>query len=129
MEEENRKETIEIVRELNELGNQLTLNVDELLKEVDSYKDKYYDQIFVPNEIKNDRDGNLTRKEIKRGETYFDKIHESMLRNDFIYHFQEIVELILQKFTKKMKQLKEGINEERERLINANNQTINSLEQ
>ena len=52
-----------------------------------------------------------------------------MTRNDFIYHFQEIVELILQKFTKKMKQLKEGINEERERLINANNQTINSLEQ
>ena len=106
MEEENRKETIDIVKELNQIGKRLTVHVDELLKEVDSYKDKYYDQIFVPNEIKNDRDGNLTRKEIKRGETYFDRIHEAVTRNDFIYHFQETVENILFQFTNKMKVLK-----------------------
>ena len=84
MEEENRKQTLTISKELNKLGHKLSANVSELSNEVDAYTDHYYDQMFYPNQIVNDIDGIKTRKEIKKGETYFDKIHESVLRNDIV---------------------------------------------
>ena len=43
-------------------------NTWRLVKEEESHKDN--DQIFIANEIKNETDGNLTRKETKKRETY-----------------------------------------------------------
>ena len=102
MEEENRKQTLQIAQELNILGNQLTVNVSEMLNEMDAYTDRYFDQVFYPSEIQNDKDGNKTRKEIKKGETYFDKVRESVLRNDIVCGLQNTVEMILNKFMKKI---------------------------
>ena len=127
MEEENRKQTLQIAKELNTLGNQLRVNVSELLNEVDAYTEKYFDQVFFPSEIENDKDGTKTRNEIKKGETYFDKVHESVLRNDIINQLQNTVEMILNKFLEKMKQFKNGITEDNERLINSNNEIIENL--
>ena len=102
MEEENKHATLKIVKELTTLGNLLTTNVFELLNEVDAYSEKYFDQIFTPNQIFNDVDGINTRREIKKGETYFDKIQESVLRNDIVYKLQNVVEMILNNFLKKI---------------------------
>ena len=42
MKEINNNKTYQIAKELNKIGNQLTLNVNELINEVNSYTDNYY---------------------------------------------------------------------------------------
>ena len=71
MEEDNRIESLKVVKDLNEIGNELTTNVSVLMNEVNWYSETYFDQMFIPNEIENDN-GNEIQKEIKRREIYFE---------------------------------------------------------
>ena len=74
-ENNNNNQSLLIAKELNKLGNLLTLNVTELLNEIDAYTDNYFDETFIAPNIKNDKDGTMTKKAIQRGETILDKIY------------------------------------------------------
>ena len=41
----NNKQSLQIAKELNTIGNQLTVNVVELLNQLDSYRETYSDEI------------------------------------------------------------------------------------
>ena len=127
MEDKNRQETLKIATELNVISKQLTVNMSELLNEVDAYTDHYYDQLFVPKQIFNDKEGIETRKEIKKGETYFDRVHESVMRNEFIIQLQDLVEQTMNKFQEKMNHLKDKILMDKELLVGINNEIIDAL--
>ena len=48
---EHTNKSLKIAKELNKLGNTLTADISELLRESDAYNDRYYDQIYRPNDI------------------------------------------------------------------------------
>ena len=127
-ENNNNNQSLLIAKELNKLGNLLTLNVTELLNEIDAYTDNYFDETFIAPNIKNDKDGTMTKKAIQRGETIFDKIMESVMRNEIVGKMENIVENVLIEFTNKMKELKENIQQEKNKLIETNNEVLDNLQ-
>ena len=102
MEEENKEQRLELLQELHILGNKLTTSFIELSKEVDNYTERYYEELFIQDKIVNDINGEKRRKEIKKGETYFDKIQETIMRNDIITEVEKTIETLLTKITEKM---------------------------
>ena len=127
MKEINNNKTYQIAKELNKIGNQLTLNVNELINEVNSYTDNYCDQTFIAPSLTNDSDEKLIKNVLKKGETIFDKIQESSKRNEFVIQLENLVDSILNKFNNKMNEFREKIFEERESLIERNNEILDNL--
>ena len=128
MEEENeRKEIVEISNIFNGIKNSLDGDVNKLVEEIESYNNHYYDQTFIPGDIENDKDGIKTRKEIKKGETIFDRIYESIIRNDIIDELQQRVEMTMKCFIENMRMLHERIMNEKERLTTTNNEILDNL--
>ena len=52
--EETTHSIFQIAKELNILGNELTVTVSGMLQEIDVYTERYFDEVFYPSEIKND---------------------------------------------------------------------------
>ena len=127
MKEINNNKTYQIAKELNKIGNQLTLNVNELINEVNSYTDNYCDQTFIAPLLTNDSDEKIIKNALKKGETIFDKIQESLKRNEFVIQLENLVDSILNKFNNKMNEFREKIFEERESLIERNNEILDNL--
>ena len=106
------KHSLKHVQELNTIGNQLIREISHLFKQVDAYNDHYYVQNFYPQILINDKDGIKTRKEIKKGETIFDRIYESTSRNDFVLKSIENVKEIIKEIENILETIqKEFINE------------------
>ena len=122
------KHSIKYTEQLNTIGSKLTSQVTELLNEVDSYSYHYYDNNFYPQIPINDKDRIKTRKEIKKGETIFDRISESLLRNDIVMNYIENVEKFTNQFQEKIQKLKEEIENERNILTKTNNEILENLE-
>ena len=127
MQENNKNQSLLIAKELNKLGNLLTSNVTELLKEIDAYTENYFDETFIAPNIKNDKDGTMTKRAIKKGETIFDKIMETVMRNEIVGKMEKVVENVLTEFINKMKELKENIQQEKKKLIETNNEVLDNL--
>ena len=123
-------QTLHIAKELQSVGKDLTTKVSELLNEVDSYTDPtiYCDRTFIAPLIKNDIDGNQLKTHLKKGETIFDKLQETIKRNDIVTNLEQLVEQQLEMFTNKIKQFKETIQQEKKKLIETNNEVLNNLE-
>ena len=119
--------SLKIAKELNKFGNQLTTIISELLIESDAYNDHYYDQIYSPKDILNDKDGNQTRRELKKLETHFDRIYETLMRNESIIQFQETVEKILIEFQQKLNEFKAEIALDNNKFVAANNEILRSM--
>ena len=112
----------------------MTLKVDELLIEVDSYIQSYCDNLFIPNEIPYNPEDTFDyrrklKNEIKKGETIFDRINESLLRNEIIEKFHMIVESTMNEFVVIMNELKEQMLKERGQLSEVNNETLENISQ
>ena len=128
MQENNQNQSLQIAKELNTLGNELKIKVTELLNEVNSYSNTFFNETFIAPNIKNDKDGTLTKKAIQRGESIFDKIYESVNRNEIVSNMGEIVEFILNRFLEMMKEFKDNIQQEKKKLIETNNEIVDNLE-
>ena len=68
-----------------------------------------------------------TKKEIKKGETIFDRVRESVMRNDIIDDLQQRLKMTIETFTNKMNMLHSRIQYEKERLVNSNNEILDNL--
>ena len=128
MEEEfNKTKSLQITQQLNRLGNELTTNVIELMKEVNTYTDYYYDNLFIPQSTENDFDGKKTKNEYQKGETIFDRVHETVLRNEILLQMQQTVETTMTSFMEKMNELRKRILDDKDRLTEINNETLENL--
>ena len=91
-------QSLQIANELNKLGNALSLNVVELLNEVDAYTDYYYDEpFFVESSMMNEEDEKKISNMIKKGETIFDRVNETVMRNEIVNKLEEIVSFLFNK--------------------------------
>ena len=75
--------------------------IDYVKERLNNYNDNLRNELFEkePNED--------NEEAYKRGETIFDKIMESVMRNEIVGKMENIVENVLIEFTNKMKELKE----------------------
>ena len=119
---------IQLSQELNILGNQLTTNINELLEEVKTYIQHYDDRTFISPQIDKNTNQHQIKKEISKGETIFDRVNESLLRNEIVNKLEQIVEEKIHQFCEKMKSFKERIINERKTLIESNNEILQNLE-
>ena len=119
---------IQFSQELNILGNQLTTNINELLEEVKTYIQHYDDRTFISPQIDKNTNQHQIKKKISKGETIFDRVNESLLRNEIVNKLEQIVEEKIHQFCEKMKSFKERIINERKTLIESNNEILQHLE-
>ena len=114
-----------ISNELIQLGNNLGLIIDKLKNEVDEYTNNYCEERFIAPEKINDK--NEMKKVIQKGETIFDKVNETVLRNDILIELEKYIEDVLKLFSTKIKEFKENILQEKKKLIETNNEIVDNL--
>ena len=64
---------------------------------------------------------------MKRIETLFEKVHETLMRNEIIIQFQETVEKTLIEFQQKLNDFKAEIALDNNKLVAANNEILRSM--
>ena len=99
------KRSLKITKELNSLGNLLTHQVTELLIEVDSYNDSFYENTYIAPSLQYFENNGLINREIKKGETIFDRVNETVKRNEMVIKYKQLVQETLSSFVKKMEEM------------------------
>ena len=127
MQNNNNKQSLQKTKQLNQIANQLTTYITELLDEVHSYNQQYYDQTFICERITNETNEIQIDNQIRRGETIFDRFHETLLRNEFIVSIENKVEQTVNQFLTHLNELKTEIHSDREQLLQTNKEILDNL--
>ena len=122
-----KNQTLQLVKELNQYGEDLKTKINDLLIGVNSYIENYCDETFVDPQIINDEDGKITKDTLKKGEAVFDRIQESLLRNNQMNELGNIVEQISNTFNEKIIQFNRKIIDDYYKLIETNNEVLDNL--
>ena len=125
--QKNYQQSLFIAKEIDTIGNELINKLTHFLKEVDSYSNTFFDQTFIAPNVKNDKDGTLTKKAIQKGESILDKITETLVKHEVVENLEEIVDHIVNQFSETMKEFKENIHQEKKELIETNNEILRNI--
>ena len=124
------KKDIEIHSFIRLLQDQLNL----FQQEYHSYQDTYYTKSFYKQEIQNYSFENIDQSnsreihnQFKKGETYFDIIHESISRNTLLTNLYQSITTTITQLQDELVEINRKIIDEKETLGNLNNRILEEL--
>ena len=123
-------QTNSLFTEINSLSNSLISSISKFVNELSEYQQHYNFNKHLLQSIPTpttSKDPSELKKDIQTSETIFDKLQESLLRNELCLSLQNMIETSMISFTHSIEQLKKELTNEKEELFVANNEILDNM--